>query len=165
MDVSEERHSVAPSAIRLYREPEWVLNVSVCGHPYADIRVVRAAPLTCPDRYICFLDANEHEICIVEDPFSLDADTRRILKEELDRRYLTSEIRKIHSARREGGACYFETDTNRGRREFVVQETPEALRWLGDHRLLLIDVDGNRFEARDIRLLDRKSAKLLMLIA
>jgi hypothetical protein len=44
----------------------------------------------------------------------------------------------------------------------VVQETPEAIRWLEDHRVLLIDVDGNRFEARDPRTLDRRSATLLM---
>jgi hypothetical protein len=98
---------------------------------------------------------------MVEDPSGLDADSGQILREELDRRYLTSEIQRIHLARREAGACYVDADTSRGRREFVVQETQETIRWLGDHRLLLVDVDGNRFEARDIRALDRKSAKLL----
>src|SRR5258708_22840163 len=90
-----------------------------------------------------------------------DTDSRNIVRENLDRRYLTSEIQRIHLARREAGAYYFDADTSRGRREFVVQETPEAIRWLGDHRLLLVDVDGNRFEAHDIRALDRKSATLL----
>jgi hypothetical protein len=154
-----------PASIRIYREPDWVLNMTVEGKRYSNIIVVRAAPLTDPDHYICFLDANALEICMLENPAALDSDSRHVLREELDRRYLTSEIQGIHTARREAGACYFDAETSRGRREFVVQETPETMRWLGDHRLLLIDVDGNRFEVHDVRLLDRRSAKLLMAVA
>jgi uncharacterized protein DUF1854 len=150
------------TSIRLYREPDWVLNMSVGGHQYSNIVVVRAAPLTSPDQYICFLDANGHEICMIENPSGLDTNSRTILREELDRRYLTSEIHRIYAVRREAGACYFNVETNRGRREFVVQETPESIRWLSEHRLLLVDIDGNRFGARDIRGLDRRSARLLM---
>src|SRR5260370_99360 len=161
MDFATGRDNVDPATIRLYREPEWVLNVSVGGQQHSDVVVVRAAPLTYADRYVSFLDANGREICMVVEPSGMDSDSGQILREELDRRYLTSAIRRIHRARREAGACYFDADTSRGRREFVVQETPETIRWLGDHRLLLVDVDGNRFEAHDIRELDRKSARLL----
>src|SRR5260370_39060362 len=98
---------------------------------------------------------------MVVEPSALDCDGSQIRGEDLDRRYLTSAIRRIHRARREAGACYFDADTSRGRREVVVKETPETIRWLRDHRLLLVDVDGNRFEAHDIRELDRKSASLL----
>ena len=161
MDFATGTDNVVPATIRLYREPDWILNMSVGGQRHSDIVVVRAAPLTYPDRYVCFLDANGREICMVEDPSGLDTGSRQILREELDRRYLTSTIQRIHFARREAGACYVDADTSRGRREFVVQETPESIRWLGDHRLLLIDVDGNRFESHNIRTLDRKSARLL----
>src|SRR5229473_1912178 len=161
MDFKTGGDNVDPATIRLYREPDWILNMSVGGQRHSDVVVVRAAPLTYPDRYVCFLDANGREICMVEDPSGLDADSGQILREELKRRYLTSAIQRIHFARREAGACYFDAETSRGRREFVVQETPESIRWLGDHRLLLVDVDGNRFEAHDIRALDRKSARLL----
>ena len=165
MNFATGRDNMSPASIRLYREPDWVLKMSVGGQLHSDIVVVRAAPLTYTDHYICFLDANGREIYMLEDSSSLDTESRRILHEELNRRYLNSEIRGIHTARREAGACYFDAETNRGRREFVVQETPETIRWLGDHRLLLVDVDGNRFEAHDIRALDRKSAKLLRAIA
>jgi hypothetical protein len=161
MDFATGRYNVDAVTIRLYREPDWILNMSVGGQRHSDVVVVRAAPLTYPDHYVCFLDANGREICMVEDPSGLDTGSRQILREELDRRYLTSEIQRIHSARREAGACYVDAGTSRGRREFVVQETPETIRWLGDHRLLLVDVDGNRFEVHDIRALDRKSVRLL----
>jgi hypothetical protein len=131
---------------------------------HCNITVVRAAPLSDPDHYICFLDAHGREISMLEDPSALDAGSLRILREELDRHYLTSEICSLRAARREAGACYFDAETSRGRREFVVQESPETIRWLGDQHLLLIDVDGNRFDATDIRTLDRKSARLLMAV-
>jgi hypothetical protein len=162
MKSASENYRTDAASVRIYREPEWVLNASVRGKSYSNIVAVRAAPLSNPEHYICLLDANGHEICMLADPACLDSDSRQILQAELDRRYLTSEVRRIHAARREAGACYFDAETSRGRREFVVQETPESMRWLGDHRLLLIDIDGNRFEACDIRKLDRKSAKLLM---
>jgi hypothetical protein len=161
MSSANGSDGIDPALIRIYREPDWVLNASVQGKHYSNIVVVRAAPLTDPDHYISCLDENGREICMLENPAGLDSDSRRVLSEELDRRYLTSEIRGIHAARREAGACYFDAETSRGRREFVVQESPETMRWLGDHRLLLIDVDGNRFEARDIGALDRRSARLL----
>jgi len=164
MNFAAGSNNVDAATIRLYRDPEWILNMRILGHHYSDIVVVRAAPLSYPNHYVCFLDAEGHEICMVEDPSSLDTASLQILREELDRRYLTSEIRRIHSAWREAGACYFDAETSRGRREFVVQETPESIRRLGDHRLFFIDVDGNRFEVPNMLSLDRKSSKLLMQI-
>ena len=166
MDLVAARDKVDTAVIRLYRKPDWILNLSVRVQHHSHIVAVRASPLTYPDHYICFLDANGREICMVEDPSDLDTASQQVLREELARRYLTSGILRVRSVRREAGVCYFDADTSRGNREFVVQQTPETVRWLGDHRLLLMDVDGNRFEAHDIRALDRKSAaKLLLLIA
>src|SRR5216683_3723803 len=155
MDFATGTDNVDPATIRLYREPDWILNMSIGGQRYSDIVAVRASPLTYPDHYICFLDANGREICMVEDPSDLDTASQQVLREELARRYLTSGILRVRSVRREAGVCYFDADTSRGNREFVVHQTPETVRWLGDRRLLLVDVDGNRFEAHDIRALDR----------
>jgi hypothetical protein len=38
-----------------------------------------------------------------------------------------------------------------------VQNVAENAQWLGDHRLLIIDVDGNRFEIPRLDELDKKS--------
>ena len=48
-------------------------------------------------------------------------------------------------------------ETDRGQREFVVQNVAENAQWLGDHRLLIVDVDGNRFEIADLTALDKRS--------
>ncbi len=156
---------VDPQAIRLFHEPAWKLRMTIENdRSYLKVKVVRARPLSAPDRYISFLDGKDEEICMVTDPADLETDTHKILSGELDRRYLTAVVHRVHSVRNDFGASYFEVETNRGRREFVVQNIQEGANWLGDRRLLLIDVDGNRFEFPDMDTLDKRSQKLLELV-
>ncbi len=149
---------VDPKRIRLFREPAWVPRLTIEeDRSYLKVKVVRAAPLSYPDRYISFLDAKDEEICMVEELRDLDEKTRGIVAEELDRRYLTSVVERVESVRNEFGTSYWDVHTNRGRREFVVQNVAENAQWLSEHRLLLVDVDGNRFEVPDLGRLDRRS--------
>ncbi len=98
---------------------------------------------------------------MVKDPKELDPQSRKIVEEELDKRYLVSIIKKIRSIRTDFGTSYWDVDTNRGRRDFVIQGVQDNVVWLGERRLLLVDVDGNRFEIPDYSSLDKKSAALL----
>jgi hypothetical protein len=144
--------------LHLFRQPAWVLRLTIEeDRSYLKIKVVRAAPLSHPDRYICLLDAKDEEICMIDSLNELDAATRALVQEELDRRYLTSIVERIHSVRNEFGTSYWDVETHRGRREFVVQNVAENAQWLGEHRLLIIDVDGNRFEIPRLDQLDRRS--------
>ena len=152
-------------AVRLFREPPWMLRLTIAGdRSYTRVKVVRAAPLSYPNQYISLLDAKDEEICMVPDLKQLDEEMRRIVQEELDRRYLTSTIQQIASIRNEFGTSYWDVQTNRGRREFVVQNVAENAQWLGEHRLLLVDVDGNRFEIPNLGDLDRKSLGMVELV-
>ena len=144
--------------IRLFREPPWTLRLTIDqDRSYTKVKVVRAAPLSHPDRYISLLDAKDEEVCMIDDLKQVDEEMRTIINEELDRRYLTSVIHRVRSVRNEFGTSYWDVETSRGEREFVVQNASENAQWLGEHRLLLIDVDGNRFEIPDLRELDKKS--------
>jgi|TARA_Y100000310_G_scaffold302703_3_gene340387 hypothetical protein len=147
------------SRLRIFRQPAWKLRLTIDGdRSYPLVKVVRAAPLSHPDQYISLLDSQDEEICMIDDLKQLDEATRDIINEELDRRYLTSTVQRINSMRNEFGTSYWEVETDRGRREFVVQNVAENARWLGDNRLLLTDVDGNRFEIPRLDLLDKKSS-------
>jgi energy-coupling factor transporter ATP-binding protein EcfA2 len=157
--------SVEPKQIQLFREPPWILRVTILGErSYIKVQVVRAAPLSAPDRYISLLDGSGEEICLVRDPAELDEVSRQIIREELNRRYMTATVERIHSVQNELGVSYFDVQTNRGRREFVVQNIQEDIRQLGERRILLLDVDGNRFEIPDLNALDKRSARLLKLV-
>jgi hypothetical protein len=151
--------------IRLCTDVPWGLRATVGSTVYTNVDVVRMAPLSHPDRFIALLDEAGHELHVVDDPSVLDAKSRAALQEALRRRYMTARVQRILSARSELGVAYFDVETDRGRREFVVQNLLEGARWLeADRRLLIFDVDGNRFEIPDVEALDRKSAKLLRTI-
>lgn len=146
------------SKVRLFREPAWRLRLTIEeDRSYTRIKVVRAAPLSHPTRYISLLDAKDEEVCMIDDMQNLDEQTQALVQEELERRYLTSTIEAVQSIRNEFGTSYWDVETNRGRREFVVQNVAENAQWLGDHRLLLVDVDGNRFEIPNLNDFDKKS--------
>ena len=151
-----------PKHIQLSREPKQALQLTIQDErSYSKIRIVRAFPLAHPDRYVAFLDEKDEEIGMVKNPRELDPQSRKIVEEELDKRYLASIIENIRSKRAEFGTTYWDVDTDRGRREFVIQGVQENVIWLGERRLLLVDVDGNRFEIPDYLSLDKKSVALL----
>ena len=157
--------NVSIESIRLFREPPWMLRLTIQDdRSYLRVKIVRAAPLSHPNRYICILDTKDEEICMIDDPKLLESEMADIVKEELDRRYLTSTIERVTSVRNEFGTSYRDVLTNRGEREFVMQNASENAQWLGDHRLLLVDVDDNRFEIPDLNALDKKSLRYVELV-
>ena len=156
---------IEPKAIRLFREPPWKLRMTIEGdRSYLKVKIVCAAPLSHPSRYICFLDEKNEVIWTVDNPSVLDVESRRIVKEELEQRYMTAIIERINSLRIEFGVSYWDVQTHRGRREFVAQNVSENAQWISERRLLLIDVDGNRFEIPDLDMLDKKSHKFIEMV-
>ena len=61
----------------------------------------------------------------------------------------------------EYGAVYCDVKRDVGPREFVVKGIRDAILDLGDGRVLIMDVDGNRCMVEDWPRLDDKSRKLL----
>ena len=164
IQVAHPKH-VEPETIRLFREPPWVLRLTIEGdRSYLKVRVVCAAPLSQPDRYICLLDEKNEVICTVEDPIVLDAASQRMIKEEIEQRYMTAIIKRVDSLNSEFGVSYWEVQTDRGNREFVVRNVSENAQWITDRRLLLLDVDGNRFEISNLEVLDKKSRALIQMV-
>jgi len=166
---SEEReqgmHLLDPKRVRLFREPPWALRLTLAkDRSYPKVKVVRAFPLSRPDQYVALLDVKDEEIGTIKDPKALDEGSRKILSEELDKRYLGAVIQSIRSVRNEFGTSYWDVDTHRGPRDFVVKNVLENVLRLGEHRLLLVDVDGNRFEVPDVNRLDKRSLSLLNMV-
>ncbi len=161
-DLQETAITVAAKGIRLSRALGGGLLLALAdGRSFADVQIVCAAPLSQPNRYICFLDSTDEEIYMMGDLSDLAPEDRPLAEEELRVRYITSVIQKVVSVRREAGTLYWETETDRGFRELVVQSSDDSVRWLSERSLLLIDVDGNRLVVPDISALDQGSARLL----
>jgi len=154
--------TIDPKNLRLFYEPKDRLRLTVEGDKsYLAVKPAWAAPLSHPNRYLSLLNSKGEEIAMVEEPSDLDEGSLAAVLTELERRYLTSTVRSIVEARSDFGATYWRVRTDRGERDFVTQSLQENAQWLGERHLLLIDVDGNRFEIPDIGELDGPSQKFM----
>lgn len=128
---------------------------------YERVSAFRAFPLSAADRYISLRDRDGDEIGIVESLDELTAGQAAILRDELDRRYFTPSIERVESLKEEFGYSYWTVETDAGRRRFTVQSGKNNVTLVGEGRLVIVDVDGNRFEVADYARLDRSVLRTL----
>ena len=119
---------------------------------YDRVSVYRTFPVTMPDDFISIREANEkaREIGVVEKLSVLDSETEKMLKEQLDLRYFTPEITKIFDIKTEYGYGYFHVMTTYGECRFTIHNGGSSVISLTDTRIVINDLDGNRFEVPDI---------------
>jgi hypothetical protein len=60
------------------------------------------------------------------------------------------------------GTAEWEVETSRGKRKFTMRNLRENIAKVTPYRYLLRDVDGNRFDVRDLRELDSTSKGFLL---
>jgi len=150
--------SINPKELTLFYEPKDRLRLTVGeDRSYVTVKPAWSAPLSQPGKYLALLNGKGDEIVTINDPNDLDGGSRTAVLEEIHRRYLTATIHRITHAKGEFGATYWHVITDRGERDFVTQSLQENAQWLGPRHLLLIDVDGNRFEIQDTQALDEAS--------
>jgi len=152
-----------PSKLELVSGDDHPLRMTLEGDcSYPRVRVVAAFPLTAPDQVICFLDAKDNEIGEVESIAAFTPEQRAIVETELAKRYYMPVITRIKSVKDEFGLTYWEVDTDRGPKEFVLRGSSEHVTEVSDSRLMIVDIEGNRFELRDWDQLDSKSYGLVV---
>lgn len=148
--------------VRLFFEPKDRLRLTVGeDRSYVTVKPAWSAPLSRPGKYLALLDGKGQEIVTIDDPSTLKPESLRAVTEEISRRYLTATVLSIDSAKGEFGATYWHVQTDRGPRDFVTQSLQENAQWLTSDHLLLIDVDGNRFEIPAVTKLDPPSRRLI----
>lgn len=144
-----------PQSLRLFYDPPGTLRLTVGEErSYPAVKLYQASPLSRPGRYLSLTNGKGEEIVMIENLQDFTEASRAIAEEEIRRRYLTARVEAITHIRTEFGVTYWHVVTDKGERDFVVQNLSESCVWLSDSHLLLIDVDGNRFEIADSRALD-----------
>lgn len=147
-----------PQTLNLFFEPKDRLRLTVADEKsYITVKPCWAAPMTHPKQYLALLNGKAEEIATIPNPSDLSRESFEAVQIELARRYLTAEVLRIVHAKVEFGATYWTVETERGVRDFVTQSLQENAQWLTSTHLLLVDVDGNRFEIRDVSRLDDHS--------
>jgi hypothetical protein len=151
-----------PKRIRLFRTAGVTRLTWENERSWTKVAVARAFPLSDPNHYIGFLDGAGKDIGLVYDPDPLDPDSRRIVDEELEKRYFVPVVERVLYCKEEFGTVYWTVETDRGEKEIVVRNLRDNLQELGASRVIITDVDGNRFEFPDTNKLDNKSLGVIM---
>jgi len=157
---------VRPEEVRLYRDPKGRVHLTLQDRvTFPQVRIRRAFPLSRPREYLGFSNRFDEVITVLRNPKGLDAESASIVREELAKRYLGSTILDVYSMRERYGVSHWHVLTDRGEKHFDVRGLRDNIHDLGPRRLLIIDVDGNRYEIPDYgRLSPRARAEIQRLI-
>ncbi len=139
------------------------LSLKVGEEFYPRVQVVRMFPFSDKDRFISIRTAEERskEIGIVEKMSGVSRETAEMLEEQLTLHYFTPVIKKINKIKDEYGFAYWSVVTDHGECNFTIRMGGNSVIHLSDTRILIMDIDENRFEIPDINDLTANERKKL----
>ena len=142
---------LTPENASVRRTEGGLLSATVNGKEYKRVRPVRCFPFTNPSEYISLREGSGNEskeIGMLRNIDSLGAEAAALIKEQLDMMYFMPLIKRIKNIREEYGYSYWDVGGN-------------SINKLSETRLIINDLDGNRFEIGDTSKLTGKELKML----
>lgn len=121
------------------------------------VETICAFPLSYPEKEIVLQGEEKQELGIIEDLKTLKSDIRKAILDQLERRYFLPQVTMIHKMTERFGSAIWDLETDRGRVAISTRQLNEAVRELGPHRFLIVDVEGNRYEIKDLNDLPSES--------
>lgn len=130
---------------------------------YPRVQVVRMFPFSDKNQFISIRTAEERskEIGIVENMAAVSRETVEMLEEQLTLHYFTPVIKKINKIKDEYGFAYWNVVTDHGECNFTIRMGGNSVIHLSDTRILIMDIDENRFEIPDVTALTAAERKRL----
>lgn len=121
-----------------------------CSFPHTDRRI-----------YLSIRTIDNKEIGMIRSLDDFPAETVKILEEQVHIRYFAPEITKVVSVKEEFGYAYWEAETTAGYCRFTVRGGGGNTKLITASRLLVNDVDGNRFVIPDLNGLSDKEYRMV----
>jgi hypothetical protein len=148
---------------RFYRNPNGFLGLELRGEDYKRVQLSRALPFTAPEKYICVADMEGKEIAVLESLDDFGAEQRELLEAELGIRYFYPEVTQVKAVKEKMGAYYFSllVGVENHRKTIAAKHIRKTRTPLGGGKILLTDVDGNRFLIPDVYKIQKKSLRML----
>ena len=145
------------------------LTLHISDKIYRRVMIQRAFPLSQPTKYLSVREVKEdrepgEDIGVIEDVTSLSEEKQTLICEELGMRYFTPDIVQIYKLKDEHGFVYMDAETTAGPRKITAYNNSASFIRLSKIRMLIIDVDGNRYNIPDLTALDKKSIRNLEVI-
>ena len=151
--------------LSINQEQEVFVRLKEQDQNYEDIEIKPAFPLSQIGRYLSLKhkdeEGEEHEIGMIKDISDLDQQSRKVIDKALEKIYFMPKIIKIYEIEEEFGFTRWEVKTKKGRRSFDIKSRRKDVRPYGNGRIIIHDIDGNRYEITDYTELDRESRKIL----
>lgn len=138
-----------------------MLSLQLGDELHENVSVYRAFPFSYGDDYLSVRDKEEKELGMIRTLADFDQATKALILEELERRYFVPIITRIERIKEEFGYGYWDVETDRGPRRFTIRGVQQSVLSIGPDRLLIIDVDGNRYEIPKLSRLDPRSIRLI----
>lgn len=152
---------IEPEKARFYALDGDFLGLEYEGADRKRVSLHRALPIQSPGEYISVLDAEGKEIGIIRSLSGFEGGQAELLDRELDMRYYHPSVHRISSSKEKMGYVYFDLETSAGKKSVAVKDVSKSIRQLDGKRILLLDVDGNRYMIEDMAALDRASMKCI----
>lgn len=150
-----------PEKARFFELDHDFLGLEYDGTDKKRVQLHRSMPIHMPDAYICVLDMDAKEIGIIRSLDGFAPEQLALIRKELDVRYYSPQILQILSVKEKMGYVYFDLKTQAGTRNIAVKDVSKGIRLLDDDRVVIVDIDGNRYTIDSFSALDRKSVKYL----
>lgn len=143
------------------------LSLKTNDKEYARVGVYLTFPLTNPEEFISIRESDEKakEIGLIEKLTALPTDQQEMIREQIRLRYFMPVITKILDVKDEYGYAYWHVMTTFGACRFTTQMSGNAVVSLSDSRLMVTDIDGNRYEIPDfyrLGVMERKKLDLFI---
>lgn len=143
------------------------LSLKTNDKEYARVGVYLTFPLTNPEEFISIRESDEKakEIGLIEKLTALPTNQQEMIREQIRLRYFMPVITKILDVKDEYGYAYWHVMTTFGACRFTTQMSGNAVVSLSDSRLMVTDIDGNRYEIPDfyqLGVMERKKLDLFI---
>jgi hypothetical protein len=164
-EESSDRPFLDPAALKFFHSPENDVRVRMeirDRQSYLEVRIARVLPLSEPVRYFGVRDSADKEIGVLLSLDGLDPDSRAVAEEELARRHFLPKVVRVVKVSDNHGVVVWDVETEHGSRKYVVRNMRDNTVALSSTRVLMTDVDGNRFEFPDISRLPVESQDIVM---
>ena len=143
------------------------LSLKTDDKEYSRVGVYLTFPLTNPDEFISIREVDEKakEIGLIEKLAQLPKEQQEMIREQIRLRYFMPVINKVLDVKDEYGYAYWHVMTNFGACRFTTQMSGDAVISLSDSRLMVTDIDGNRYEIPDfyqLGVMERKKLDLFI---
>ncbi len=148
-----------PNTISIKQDGDQII-ATINGEPNPVDRMARAFPRSNPDQYVSLMNAQGHEIGIIEDPALLDPASRDLLTEKLRILYFIPTIRKIRAVTQRGTGSFWEVDTDDGPREFRILGR-DALNGRNAPSIEITEENGKHYRIENYWELDADSRDLI----